>query len=97
FGAPGVDPFASITFDYEPRPDTRPIFLGYLSLPRTERLKSITTPVGTYSLTYLDNDSTHMLPSRLSQIDYCVGMDCLLPLKFEWQGGGYHWREANAY
>jgi RHS repeat-associated protein len=59
------------------------------------RLSAIQTPAGRYSLTYKpDNDP--ILPSLLDSIEYCANGDCLEPLTFDWDGGGYSWNAAPA-
>jgi hypothetical protein len=100
-GDKDVDPFNSITFSYDepggehPRPDVRITRFRDSVLPVKSRLKTITTGRGTYSLTYKGEDP--MLPSRLSQIDYCAGTTCLEPLQFGWKEGVYQWEISDAY
>jgi len=93
---PAGQPFHSITFGYgDGRPDVRHTRFADVTIPKVKRLTSITTPLGTYSLTYLP-DTDPMLPSRLSSIRYCAagGATCLDDLVFDWEGGGYGWDEA---
>ncbi|HXU02668.1 MAG TPA: FG-GAP-like repeat-containing protein, partial [Polyangia bacterium] len=99
--------FHSITFTYENRPDLRRMRFHGASIPSPTRLRAITTPLGTYTLDYLDPDVT--LPSRLRQISYCAPhlplppspgvpiLTCLDPLQFDWDGGDYHWVDTPAY
>jgi hypothetical protein len=100
-GKKDVDPFNSITFSYDepggqhPRPDVRITRFRDSVLPVKSRLKTITTERGTYSLIYKGEDP--MLPSRLSEIDYCAGTTCLEPLIFGWKEGGYQWESSAAY
>jgi hypothetical protein len=98
-------PFYTITFGYEDRSDWRNARFVDSMLPMTKRLKSITTPRGIYSLTYVQDASSQdklMLPSRLQQIDYCSAIGnnpkpCLAPLVFDWDAGGYSWVAAPDY
>jgi RHS repeat-associated protein len=99
-------PFNQVNFTYEPRQDVRHTRIGSLSLPRADRLKTISTaangtPVATYALTYEAPDPDHMLPSQLSRISYCTGQNgsgpCMKDLVFGWTGGGYGWRSAPDY
>ena len=75
-----------VTFQYECRPDTRWTRYNTFSIPQTQRLKSITTPQGTYSLAYADSEiqipgqacSLGVNPERsglseLQAINYCPG------------------------
>ena len=102
--------FASIFLNYEDRPDVRHTRLGATSIPRKWRLKTISSPRGTYSLTYMP-DAT-LLPSRLQQIDFCAPgapcngpsgtVDCLshsgctAPLSFDWDWGTYGWSDVSS-
>jgi RHS repeat-associated protein len=89
-------PTHTIRFGYNDgnRPDVRRMRFADFTLPKVKRLTSITTPLGTYSLSYLP-DVNPTLPSRLSRVDYCAagGSPCLDPLIFEWEGGGYNWAQ----
>ncbi|MEP6652282.1 MAG: RHS repeat-associated core domain-containing protein [Myxococcales bacterium] len=92
--------FASITFQYECRPDVRWTQVGSLHIPKSQRLRAITTPQGTYSLTYhtpvaqsgFDACAVGLGPqaygmSQLDSIGYCAGTTCMQPATFTWQGG----------
>jgi probable HAF family extracellular repeat protein len=97
--------FASITFQYDCRPDIRWTRYGSLRVPQSQRLASITTPLGTYSLTYTDAGTrapgvacavglgpTATGASRLQSIGYCAGATCLQPITFGWKTrGGNDW------
>ncbi|HTA15134.1 MAG TPA: hypothetical protein VK781_09795, partial [Solirubrobacteraceae bacterium] len=50
-------PFNAITFQYESRPDVRWTRYASLKIPQNQRLTSITTPQGTYSLSYVDESA----------------------------------------
>jgi RHS repeat-associated protein len=94
-GATDVAPFYSISFDYEVRPDVRWTRFGASKIPKRQRLRSITTPRGVYTLGYLNAD--FVAPSRLKRIDYCVGGTCLGQLEFDWNGTSVSWPESAAY
>src|SRR5262249_53900058 len=73
---------------------------GTVMVPKQHRLKTITTPIGVYTLGYLPDydpsrtyaaDNDPMLPSRLQSIGYCAGGACLQSLQFNWRGGHYAW------
>src|SRR6185369_10652114 len=81
--------------DADIRPDIRYLRFGTSLVPKKHLLRSITTPLGTYTLTYMDPDP--LLGSRLKSIGYCAGGHCLQPLEFDWEGGGYHWESAPGY
>ncbi|HXU03913.1 MAG TPA: FG-GAP-like repeat-containing protein, partial [Polyangia bacterium] len=101
-------PFTTVSFTYEVRPDIRRTRFRRATLPRKQRLRAITTDAGTYVLDYLPATDV-MLPSRLSSINYCATpafvppppalptVQCLKPLVFDWQGGGYSWAPADNY
>jgi len=95
-GSGGADqpPFYTVSFAYEARPnDVRHIRFSNSTVPKNQRLKTITTPRGTYTLNYKPDDDL-MLPSRLGSIRYCSASDpaaCLPDLAFDWDGGGYWW------
>jgi RHS repeat-associated protein len=86
----------TVTFQYECRPDTRWTRYNTFSIPQAQRLKSITTPQGTYSLTYTqaETSSTECLTavnpqsgglSELQSIGYCAGSTCMQALNFGWK------------
>jgi RHS repeat-associated protein len=92
--------FASVTFQYECRPDVRWTHMGTARIPQTQRLKSITTPQGIYSLTYgtpssqvqgqacslaLNPDPISSATSALESVGYCAGSTCMQPATFGWQ------------
>jgi RHS repeat-associated protein len=105
--------FASVTFQYECRPDVRWTTMGTLRIPQTQRLKSITTPQGTYSLTYgtpaaqneggpdeacsLGLDPISLGTSVLGSIGYCAGSMCMQPLTFGWNSGGVQWQGSSGF
>src|SRR6185437_13941745 len=104
-GAIDTQPFNTITFGYDPppetgisstRPDVRWTRFGITKIPRNRRLTTITTPRGTYPLTYV-NDPGINNPSLLSQIDYCTGATCLKPLSFAWLPSNEGWPTAPGY
>jgi len=90
--------FASVTFQYECRGDIRWSRVGAIRLPQSQRLRTITTSRGIYSLSYRDT-TTHVdgqgCPvgagpatttevSELQSINYCAGSTCTKPLTFGW-------------
>ncbi|HXU00160.1 MAG TPA: toxin TcdB middle/N-terminal domain-containing protein, partial [Polyangia bacterium] len=86
----GAFTWVKFGYDFVDRPDVRRLRFGAASLPRNRRLTEITSPLGIYSLTYLPDEPT--LPSRLQRIKYCsVAGNCMEPLEFDWEGGGYSW------
>jgi RHS repeat-associated protein len=90
-----VPTFSSVKFGYELRPDIRWSRIGQTKIPKNRRLTSITTPRGTYSLSYDFQGS----PTRLLQtISYCPGTSCSQPLTlaFNWQSSNYTWSSAAA-
>jgi len=95
----GVPLFAEVRFEYESRPDVRTTRFGAFTVPRSQRLKGITTPVGTYTLTYDADKPT--LPSRLAQIDYCAPAgttaSCTQPMRFAWTWGDLGWQSADQF
>ncbi len=107
---PAIAPFNTITFQYECRPDIRWSRFASLRVPQNQRLKSITTPQGTYSLTYTqaapsaDPSACGSAPaalglSELQTIGYCAGTTCMQPLTFTWQGdaSGSTWQSASGF
>jgi RHS repeat-associated protein len=107
----GTPTFEHVSFTYESRPDVQRTRFGSQTLPKTSRLKAISSSAGKYTLSYAHDydptqpfksvndpstDNDPMQPSRLLQIDYCVkdGTECMAPLRFTWDGGGYSWQEA---
>ena len=93
--------FSSITFQYECRPDIRWTRFGSVRIPQSQRLKSITTAQGTYSLTYTVSSSSPasgVCPvgsgpsdsgvSKLHSIGYCAGTTCMKELTFDWKPDG---------
>jgi RHS repeat-associated protein len=109
-GSPEEDPrpqapFWRVVLDYEQRQDVRNARIGWISIPKKHRLSVIRVVApgapdharATYTLSYLDPDPTHMLPSRLRSIGYCSDGSCLTPLEFDWEGGGYAWRSDQKY
>ena len=103
--------FASVTFQYECRGDVRWNRVGPLKLPLSQRLTSITTSQGIYSLTY--RASVPQIQgacavgagpssgiSELQSIGYCAGSTCMQPLTFGWQStapGGITWQPNAGY
>jgi len=92
--------FASVTFQYECRPDIRWTRFASLKIPQNQRLTSISTPQGTYTLTYTPAAPEASSPggcfssqpslglSELQSIGYCAGATCtqpLTPLTFAWK------------
>jgi hypothetical protein len=71
FPGSNICPPNVIAFSYEPRPDPRLVRFHYGTLQITKRLTGITTPQGTYNLTYLPSDP--LLPSRLTTIGFANG------------------------
>jgi RHS repeat-associated protein len=83
---------------------------GSASLKRNSRLTKISSDLGTYALEYLPKSATSaedlLMPWRLGSIAYCkneancsvaycqTATDCLEPLMFDWEGGGYAWERA---
>ena len=93
-----IDTFNTITFNYEPRADVRIVRMGTWTMKRTQRLTTITTPRGTYNLTYAT--PVGYLPSRLWKIDYCSATPsagCLNALEFDWDFGNYGWESEPNY
>jgi RHS repeat-associated protein len=95
--APEVPPFTSVKFTYENRNDVRTTRFRKAALRRNQRLMTITTDAGRYTLSYVAPGDP-MLPSRLSSIGYCAtpssafpSGQCLKSLDFTWDGGGYEW------
>jgi len=100
--SPATQPFYSINFTYENRPDVRWTRFGSSVVPKDQRLKTITVvPYGgtnvlrSYTLDYAAADPS--LPSLLRSIQYCAGGTCLDPMVFDWEGGGLTWTENSAY
>ena len=100
-----TQPFNTITFGYDPppsagasstRPDVRWTRFGTTQIPKNRRLSTITTPRGTYSLTYLSN-TAFASPSLLSEIAYCAGSTCPKPLFFTWPAPNQGWPTASGY
>jgi RHS repeat-associated protein len=96
-----ICPPNTITFGYDPsgRPDVRQSHFHLSTLFASQRLKTITTPLGTYTLNYLDPDP--MLPSRLGNIGYQAlstpafpNPPPLDPINFTWDAGSYGWLPA---
>jgi RHS repeat-associated protein len=103
---PVVAPFHTLEFTYESREsqgtdlrddDVRHIRLASVSIPKKQRLKTIKTPLGEYRLTYLPPDPTRMQGTRLSEVEFCVGTECLKSGTFGWEGGGYGWAASEAF
>ena len=100
-----TDPFYSVEFTYQDRPDVRHVRFGNSTLPKKSRLQTIRVragiaALGSYSFSYLPNEI--MLPSRLQSIQYCaehssngtpIKGSCLDSLIFEWNGGSYSWQQ----
>ncbi len=96
---PAVEPFHTITFNYDPQPrlDVRHVRFRESIIPKKYRLTGITTPLGTYTLHYISNPTNDpILPSRLESIDYQAGGLPLETMTFEWDGGNYGWVEASS-
>jgi RHS repeat-associated protein len=100
---PAVPPFTSVSFTYEARNDVRTTRFRQATLPRNQRLKTITTDAGIYKLDYIPGFDP-MLPSRLASIGYCAtpspafpSGQCMKSLDFNWDGGGYEWVAAPAF
>jgi RHS repeat-associated protein len=95
----GTPTFAEVSFGYEARTDIRTTRFGAFTIPRSRRLKTITTPVGTYTLTYATENPT--LASRLTQIIYCAPAGttavCTEPMRFNWTWGELGWKSADHY
>jgi len=100
-----TQPFNTITFGYDPppsagasstRPDVRWTRFGTTQIPKNRRLSTITTPRGTYTLTYLNN-TAFASPSLLSEIAYCAGSTCPKPLFFTWPPNNQGWPAASGY
>lgn len=104
------DTFHSITFQYSStdRKDQRTTRFGRASLPLKKLLTGITTPMGSYTLGYVDPASLSsvdrlMLPSELETIKYCAKQSatpgqpapCLPELRFGWTGGGFTSMESS--
>ncbi len=101
-------PFNHIGFQYECRPDIRWTRFSSLRIPQNQRLKSITTPQGIYSLTYKQaapqnsptecaSETPSLGLSELGEIGYCAGTTCMQSMKFGWQGGlGATWTQPVA-
>jgi RHS repeat-associated protein len=107
-GSP-IAPFNHIAFQYECRPDVRWTRFSSLTIPQNQRLKSITTPQGIYSLTYKQaapqisptacaSETPSLGLSELGEIGYCAGTTCMQSMKFGWTGGlGGPWRPNAPY
>lgn len=93
------EPFYSIDFDYEQRPDPRFSYLGGLPIWRKHRLTSITTPRGVYSLSYLeDGREVAGHPSRLHHIGYETRDGIRpTPLTFDWDSSDVAFTETSTY
>jgi RHS repeat-associated protein len=91
FGSTPTSPFASVTFQYGTRDDWRWTRYGSLRIPQNQLLTSISTPAGTYSLTYAGN--------QLNSIGYCAGSTCIRALEFGWQNAtaGGVWQSKPTY
>ena len=103
--------FATITFEYECRPDIRWMRIRDLRIPQSQRLKSITTPQGKYAVTYttpanqipgqacpVGAGPTAIGVSQLQTIGYCAGSQCAKPLTFTWEpASGSDWQPNSAY
>jgi hypothetical protein len=81
-GGAGTDPFAHVTFDYDPRRELRTTRFGSVTLPKRVRLKSITTSVdidnintmtGRYYLSYA--------PDFHTGTNYSATNDAMLPTR----------------
>jgi RHS repeat-associated protein len=94
-GAVDTPPFASVKFGYEARPDVRWTRFAQSKFPRNQRLKTITTDRGTYTLTY-EVDPAGLI-SQLLTIHYCTGATCLKDLTFSWGGGATVWNSSTGY
>jgi RHS repeat-associated protein len=91
--------FTTVSLQYECRPDIRWTRMANLKVPQSQRLKSITTALGTYSLTYSDDPvstpqggvcpvgsgPSKVWTSQLTQLGYCAGATCMQPSVFNWQ------------
>jgi len=97
-----VEPFQSIKFTYEARPDVRGGRLRSGFVPRSQRLKTIDTGLGVYTLEYKPPSSVPardlMLPSLLEGIHYCPATGaCTFPLSFGWLTDDYSWSPKPSY
>jgi len=89
-----ISPMYTVTFGYQLRQDTRRLRFRHSSLPINALLSSITTPRGTYTLTYAPYDP--LFPSRLTRIAFCAKSSdntdvCLEPLDFGWTSHDMTW------
>ena len=104
--------FATVAFEYECRPDIRWMRLRDLRIPQSQRLKSITTSQGKYSVTYtapanqipgqacpVGAGPTAIGVSQLQTIGYCAGSQCAKPLTFMWDSSpvASDWQPNAAY
>ena len=95
---PAPGPFHAISFSYENRPDraeVRSMRFHSSTVPKNSRLKTITTPRGTYTLNYLPDEP--ILPSRLGSLSYETPAGPIDSLVFDWDWGAYGWDEAPGY
>ena len=89
----GLQPYASVQFDYEARTDQPILYKGGTPTRRVERLSEVRSLVGTevvrrYRLSYGDELQSLTGRSRLHSIEECGSADgaesCLEPLVFDW-------------
>ena len=91
-GTVDTPPFASIKFGYDPqaRADIRWTRFAQTKIPINQRIKTITTGRGVYTLNYgADNAG---LISELQSIQYCTGTTCLQTATFGWTGNIATWK-----
>jgi RHS repeat-associated protein len=108
-GSPtSICPPNTVTFSYEFRPDHRTTRFHTSFLIMSQRLTTITTPIGTYSLAYAADDP--LMASRLQSIGYCALPTTTNPtgvcgqttpkqdsLNFGWSPDTYGWQQNTAY
>ncbi|PUA26358.1 MAG: hypothetical protein B0W54_21540 [Cellvibrio sp. 79] len=90
---------ATVTFNYEDRPDKSSAFIAGYEFNQTQRLYQVivqdnNAEVRRYNLSYMSSDTTksryNNKISRLERIKECRGVgDCFVPTTFMW-GGGSH-------
>jgi len=96
-----IEPYNSINFIYEDRPDTKITYAAGSKNILDKRLKTIQTYQSTnlifeYKLSYEISKNTKR--SRITSVQKCTGRGvCLPPIKFEWQTNEEGWEWAPQY
>lgn len=88
---PTINPYNSVDFEYEPRPDVVQNFMSGKKMEITQRLKKVKMYVDSqlaweYRITYQQGGSSNR--SQLNSITQCDANNiCLQPVQFTWQSG----------